>query len=85
MNAATSLAMGFAVAFAMMSSAHAQGRHDERPHGTQKPSSPVTEPTSPGGPMGRHDERPHGPRKPAAKVPDAKAPGSTSGAEIERK
>ncbi len=51
----------FAAAFAIAS--FAQGRHDEKPHGSTKPSAEVVQyaPVPVSG--GRHDERPHGPRK----------------------
>lgn len=44
----------------------AQGRHDEKPHGSTKPSVERTEYERVPSWGGRHDERPHGPRKPAA-------------------
>lgn len=53
------------------SPAFAQGRHDDKPHGTQKPAATSGEQSSPSGVAGRHDDRPHGPRKPAAKKADA--------------
>jgi len=51
----------------------AQGRHDEKPHGSGKPAAESTavERTPAWG--GRHDERPHGPRKPVLKKDAAKA------------
>ena len=56
---------------ALASAAFAQGRHDEKPHGSSKPSVSATdtqyEPMS----GGRHDEKPHGPRKPVAKKSDS--------------
>jgi hypothetical protein len=54
-------------------------RHDEKPHGSTKPSASSTEGMEPV-PMsgGRHDERPHGQRKPAAKKPSEKAAGSAA-------
>lgn len=51
----------------LATTAFAQGRHDEKPHGSTKPSAEVAQyaPVSVSG--GRHDERPHGPRQPAPK------------------
>jgi len=52
-----------------LSAAHAQGRHDEKPHGTAKPAATQTqERAAPPVSGGRHDERPHGmtKAKPAA-------------------
>lgn len=57
------------VAFAALStSAFAQGRHDEKPHGMKAPSS-ATEESRASGTGGRHDEgsTSHGKKKPAAK------------------
>lgn len=71
MKIASALIMSSALALITTAGVQAQGRHDERPHGTQKPAAKSEEQSSPGGMMGRHDERPHGPRKPAAKKPDA--------------
>jgi hypothetical protein len=53
------LAFGTALATASF----AQGRHDDKPHGSTKPSAESTRyvPVPVWG--GRHDERPHGPRK----------------------
>ncbi len=64
----------FALGITAAAGTYAQGRHDEKPHGMQKPAAQSGEQVSPGGPMGRHDERPHGPRKPAAKKADASPP-----------
>jgi hypothetical protein len=61
--AAITLVTGFALA----TSVFAQGRHDEKPHSSSKPSASAPEDKC--GPMtgGRHDEKPHGPCKPVAK------------------
>lgn len=53
----------------LATTALAQGRHDEKPHGQQKSAKTIKEggantPTMSGG---RHDEKPHGTQKPAAK------------------
>lgn len=58
------------VAFAALSTtAFAQGRHDEKPHGMKKGSSSATEESRASGTGGRHDEggTTHGKKKPAAK------------------
>jgi len=64
--------IALATALALGGAAYAQGRHDDKPHGTAKarpsPESPVTERTP-----GRHDERPHGPAKKAKKADTKKA------------
>ena len=57
--AAFALVLGTALA----ATAFAQGRHDEKPHGSSKPSAESTERKSPPMTGGRHDERPHGWRK----------------------
>lgn len=67
------LGMGLAL------SAAAQGRHDEKPHGSTKPSVSSTEGLAPipvAG--GRHDERPHGQRQPAAKTQSEKVEGAAA-------
>jgi len=56
------LAFGTALATASF----AQGRHDEKPHGSTKPSAGQSQAAGPAM-GGRHDERPHGPRKPVLK------------------
>lgn len=62
--AALSAAMGIALA---------QGRHDEKPHGTQgKPAAASDTPATERMP-GRHDERPHGKSKSTAKKTTKKA------------
>ena len=60
-------AVVFVFGIALASAAFAQGRHDEKPHGSAKPSAGSTEGKYEPMPGGRHDEKPHGPRKPAAK------------------
>lgn len=70
MKLVPTLIAAFALGISAASGTYAQGRHDEKPHGMQKPTAQPAEQVSPGGPMGRHDERPHGPRKPAAKKAD---------------
>lgn len=66
------LSMGLALTVA------AQGRHDEKPHGSTKPSATGTERMYEPMPGGRHDEKPHGPRKPAAKKQSEKAEGAAA-------
>ena len=58
--------------------AAAQGRHDEKPHGSTKPSASATEEKC--GPVtgGRHDEKPHGPCKPDPKKSSDKAAGAAA-------
>ena len=62
----------FVFGTALASAALAQGRHDEKPHGSTKPSASATEGQYEPMPGGRHDEKPHGPRKPAGKKSDSK-------------
>jgi hypothetical protein len=52
-------------------SAAAQGRHDEKPHGSAKPSASATEGKYEPMAGGRHDEKPHGPRKSVQKAEGA--------------
>ena len=57
-------------AFAALSTtAIAQGRHDEKPHGIMKAPASTTQESRASGTGGRHDEGPtsHGKKKPAAK------------------
>lgn len=58
----------------LATAAYAQGRHDEKPHGSTKPSTSVTTGVPATG--GRHDEGPHGPRKVSTKTSAAAADGS---------
>ena len=74
MKFVTTFIAAFALGITAAAGAFAQGRHDEKPHGVQKPAVQPGQQVSPGGPMGRHDERPHGPRKPAAKQADSTPP-----------
>lgn len=62
-----------AVGAALATASFAQGRHDEKPHGSTKPSAEAAQyaPVPVSG--GRHDERPHGPRKLVSKKDAAKA------------
>ena len=68
--AAFALVLGTALA----ATAFAQGRHDEKPHGSSRPSAESTEGKYQPMPGGRHDEKPHGPRKLATKKADAAKP-----------
>ncbi len=63
----------FALTAAMAMTAFAQGRHDEKPHGQQKPAQASQEGESKAPAMtgGRHDERPHGAKKSAPKKDSA--------------
>ena len=57
-------AAAIAMAIALAGAASAQ-RHDEKPHGSGKPTTEASQAPSGGG---RHDEKPHGvQKKPAAK------------------
>ena len=58
---------------ALAATAFAQGRHDEKPHGSTKPSAESSEGKYEPMPGGRHDERPHGQRKPAKQAEPKKA------------
>jgi hypothetical protein len=53
----------FAAGTLLASASYAQGRHDEKPHGSTKPSTTSPEGKYEPGMGGRHDERPHGTRK----------------------
>lgn len=67
---------------ALATTALAQGRHDEKPHGRQKPAQATKESGAGNTAMsgGRHDERPHGTQKPVVK----KDPAAKSG-EMQKK
>lgn len=69
---------------ALASTAYAQGRHDEKPHGSTKPSVQSTDGKYEPMPGGRHDEKPHGPRKLAAKKADAEKPDASASPEAVR-
>ena len=66
----------FGLSTALAGTAFAQGRHDEKPHDSAKPSVSSTDGQYEPMPGGRHDEKPHGPRKLSKKAqlekPDAK-------------
>jgi hypothetical protein len=68
----------FAFGTALAAPAFAQGRHDEKPHGSTKPSAESTEGKYEPMQGGRHDEKPHGPRKPAAKKSESKKADATT-------
>lgn len=74
------LAFGTALATASF----AQGRHDEKPHGSTKPSAEQSQAAGPAM-GGRHDERPHGtkkktaPNKQATKSGEGTAPEAVKG------
>lgn len=74
----------FVLTVALTTTAFAQGRHDEKPHGQQKPAQATKEGVT-GNPAmsgGRHDERPHGMQKPVAKKDTAAKPGETQKKEM---
>jgi Cu/Ag efflux protein CusF len=50
----------FTLGTVLASTASAQGRHDDRPHGVAKPAEPSSAVESVPSTGGRHDERPHG-------------------------
>ena len=59
---------------ALATSAFAQGRHDEKPHGMMKnPPAEATDKDRTYAGSGRHDEKPHGMKKPAVKKDATKA------------
>lgn len=74
MKRASIAVVTLALSTALAATAFAQGRHDEKPHGSTKPSAESTERKSQPMAGGRHDERPHGARKSAAKKADAAIP-----------
>lgn len=51
-----------ALSFGVATTTFAQGRHDEKPHGSTKPSATSEDTERKASPAagGRHDERPHG-------------------------
>ena len=55
------------ISAAVGTTAYAQGRHDDKPHGMPKHMPMATEGKEAPAPAGRHDERPHSQKKPAAK------------------
>ena len=57
----------FAVSAAVGTAVYAQGRHDDKPHGTMKSTPAASEDRGAPPVAGRHDERPHGLKKAVAK------------------
>ena len=66
-------AIVFVAGTALGTTAYAQGRHDDRPHGMPKDMPMATDSQGAPAPAGRHDEKPHGQKKPAAKKAGDKA------------
>lgn len=66
-------ALTMILGIALSTSAFAQGRHDEKPHGSGKPMAVANEQAGNPPLPGRHDERPHGTKKPAAQKDGVKA------------
>jgi len=77
MKSKTLAALTMILGIALSTTAFAQGRHDEKPHGQDKPAaaSPDKERAIPR--AGRHDDRPHGMKVPAKK--DATKAGDDKG------
>ncbi len=50
----------FTLGAAFATGAHAQGRHDDKPHGVAKPAESASEVVPVPSSGGRHDDRPHG-------------------------
>lgn len=74
MTKLTAYAIAAALSAVLGTTAYAQGRHDEKPHGQGKASAAPDIAASERTP-GRHDERPHGVKKSktaSAKKADAK-------------
>ena len=72
MKSITLSALTMILGIALSTSAFAQGRHDEKPHGSTKPAADASDKERTPNPGGRHDEKPHGPQKPAAKKDSGK-------------
>ena len=75
--AALTMVLGIALAAPALAQ-----RHDEKPHGTQKPAAESPDVKRVPAGSGRHDEKPHGMKKPAAKkdAPKAAEGGADKGA-----
>jgi hypothetical protein len=65
---------------ALGTASFAQGRHDDKAHGTPKIMPMATESQAAAAPAGRHDERPHGPKKAVAKKAGDKPTADKAGA-----
>jgi hypothetical protein len=66
-------AFAMILGIALSTSAFAQGRHDDKPHGKAKPSAESVDKERVSSGAGRHDEKPHGMKKPAKKKDGTKA------------
>ena len=73
MKSKTLAALTVILGIALSTTAFAQGRHDEKPHGVAKPAAEAKDKDRTYSASGRHDEKPHGMKKPAAKKDSAKA------------
>lgn len=73
MKSKTLAALTIIIGLALSASVFAQGRHDEKPHGSGKPVVVKNEQAGNPALPGRHDERPHGIKRPAAQKDGAKA------------
>ncbi len=73
MKSKTLAAFTMIIGIALSTSAYAQGRHDEKPHGQGKPAATAKDKAGNPPLPGRHDERPHGTTKSTAKKDGAKA------------
>lgn len=71
MKSKTLAVLTMVLGLALSASVFAQGRHDEKPHGTMPPAE-ASDKAIPAG-SGRHDERPHAVKKAAPKKQAAKA------------
>ena len=65
----------FVVTAAIGAAGYAQGRHDDRPHGTRLSFAEVQRGAP--APAGRHDEKPHGQKKMKAQAMESKLPEKT--------
>jgi hypothetical protein len=71
-------ALAIILGIALSTSAFAQGRHDEKPHGQGKPAAESPDVKKVTAASGRHDEKPHGIKKSTAKK-DATKPADDKG------
>lgn len=79
MNRTLMIVLAVATGVTLTSTAMAQGRHDDRPHGQGKPAQAASASDDTAATGTRHDDRSHGPKKTAKKKDKSATSGGESG------